>query len=271
MNKATTELEIKISGGRITNSKVLDNAICKLTIETVAQNELVAAVVEQENTAAEKPQDAFVLVEASKLSLDDEFMKYEPQTKREKDFKKQLTDVIKKGAKDFWRLKYDPSFNEEGNGICFEAGKKPVIWKSYDWWNKAARTFCPERHSRLGSKSEYVAFLGVLIKKLVESGWKVEEAWRAVCCDSKELGHYWNSKNAKHDFENTGSREICGFFDLANTYKILAEDEGNDGFWLAGGIYDDDGNDDPLAGFGHYNFRDFGHNFSVGWVVIPAA
>ena len=270
MNKATTELEIKISGGRITNAKVLDNAICKLTIETVAQNEPAAAVVAQENTAAENPQDAFVLVEASKLSLDDEFMKYEPQTKREKKFKEQLTKTIKEGIKDFWRPKYDPSFNEEGTGICFVAGKKPAIGKSYNWWNKAARAFCLERHSRLGTKSEYVAFLGVLIKKLVESGGKVEEAWNAVCCDSKELGHYWNSKNAMRDFEDTGSREICGFFDLANTFKILAENEETGGFWLAGGRNNSISVDNPLAYLEH-NIYDNAFYDCVGWTVIPAA
>ena len=255
MNKTTTVLEIKISGGRITNAKVLDDGICKLTIETAAEN----------------PQDAFVLVEASKLSLDDEFMKYEPQTKREKEFKEQLTETIKKGIKDFWRPKYDPSFNEEGTGICFVAGKKPAIEKSYNWWNKAARAFCPERHSRLGTKSEYVAFLGVLIKKLVESGWKVEEAWNAVCCDSRELGHYRHSKNAMRDFEDTGSREICGFFDLANTYKILAENEETGGFWLASGVCDGGSCDYPLADLVHGDDQFINNDFSVGWLVQEAA
>jgi len=271
MNKATTELEIKISGGRITNAKVLDDGICKLTIETVAQNEPVAAVVAQENTAAENPQDAFVFVEASKLSLKDEFMKYKPKTAREEKLNKQLTEVIKNGIKDFWRPKYDPSFNEEGTGICYVEGKRPAVGKSYNWWNKVAKAFCPERHSRLGTKSEYVAFLGVLIKKLVESGWEVEEAWSAVCNDSRELGHYWNSQNAKHAFEDTGSREICGFFDLINTYKILAYDEEAGGFWLAGGIYGNYGDCYPLADLGLWNIQGDNDDYGVGWLVQEAA
>ena len=72
---------------------------------------------------------------------------------------------------------------------------------------------------------------------LVAKGWTCCEAWDAICNDSKNLGHYRNSHNAKHQFEDTGSREICGFFDLANTYKILAEDKEAGGFWLAGGYY----------------------------------
>ena len=41
------------------------------------------------------------------------------------------------------------------------------------------------------------------------------------------------SEDAKYNFEPTGSRIICGFYDLANTYKIFAEDEEAGGFWLA--------------------------------------
>lgn len=268
MNNATTELEIKIFGGRITNAKVLDDGTCNLTIEMMESKVLVAAVVTLEKTVVENPQDAFVLVEASKLSLSDEFMKYKPKTEREEEFKEQLTEVIKKGVKDFWRPKYDPSFNEEGTGICYVEGKRPAVGKSYNWWSNVAKAFCPERNSRLGTKSEYVAFLGVLIKKLVESGWKVEEAWRAVCYDSMELGHYSNSKNAKNEFEDTSSRAICGFFDLANTYKILAEDEEAIGFWLAGGVYCSNSNSDPLADCYHDFNRVDGNGNSAGWLVL---
>ena len=269
MDKATTEFEIKVSSGRITNvNAILENGICKLTIETVAQNEPVAAVVAQEKNTMENPQDAFVFVEASKLILKDEFMKYKPKTEREEKFKKQLTETIKKGVKDFWRPRYDPALGGKKAGIRYVSGKRPAVDKSYNWWNKAAKAFCPERHSRLGTKSEYIAFLGVLIKKLVESGWKMEDAWSAVCNDSRELGHYWNSQNAKHAFEDTGSREICGFFDLVNTYKILAEDEETRGFWLAGGCYYGDSGNCPLADLLHNFNLDHCHNLSVGWLVL---
>ena len=269
MDKATTEFEIKVSSGRITNvNDVLENGICKLTIETAAQDEPTEATVAQEKTANTDLTDAFVFVGASELSLDDEFMKYKPKTERGKNFKKQLTEAIKKGVKDFWAPKYDPSFNEEGTGICYVPGKKPAVGKSYNWWEKTAKKFCPERQSHLGLKSERVAFLGVLIKKLVESGWKVKEAWSAVCNDSRELGHYWNSENAKHAFENTGSREVCGFFDLANTYKILAYDEEACGFWLAGGLCNISSDYYPLADLGHGNYQDDNRCDSVGWLVL---
>ena len=222
-------------------------------------------------TASDKEKmisEVFVLVEASKLSLRDEFMKYKPRTEREAKFKKQLTEAIQKGVKDFWRPKYDPSLNEDGIGICFVRGKRPALSEDYQWWDRAAKNFCPERHSRLGTKSEYVAFLGVLIKKLVESRWEVEEAWKAVCDDSRELGHYWNSKNAKNAPEDTGSKETCGFFDLANTYKNLAVDEEAGGFWLAGGYCIDNSFICPLADLEHSYNLDYCIFNSVGWLVL---
>lgn len=254
--KTTTEIEIKVSGAKVTNAMVMPDGTCKLTIE----------IVNAVSNVTELKDDMFVLVEASKLSLNDEFMQYTPKTDEEREFKMLLEKAIKSGLKDFKRPKYDPSFNE--GGICYESGKAPAVGKSYNWWNQAAKEFKPEYNSRLGTKTEYVAFLGVLIKRLVESGWSVKKAWDAVCNDSKELGHYWNSENAKHDFESTGCREICGFYDLANCYKILAEDEEAGGFWLAGGSCDDDGYDLPLADLFHGNDRNFDDYNSVGWLVL---
>ena len=212
----------------------------------------------------------FILVEASKLSLDDEFMQYEPSSRREAKFKDLLCNVIRKGTKDFYRTICDPSFNKDRTSVIFEAGKIPAVGKSYNWWAKVALDFMPERGSRLGTKSEYIAFLGVLIKKLIANGWSAKNAWNAVCSDSKELGHYWNSVDAKHDFEHTGSREICGFCDLVNTYKILAEDEEAGGFWFAGGSCFGFSYFNPLAGLFPDDYFYNVINNSVGWFVLSA-
>lgn len=232
-----------------------------------------------------------VLIEASKLSLDDEFMKYRPKTDEEKAFKKLLSEVIKSGVKDFYRPVLDPSFNSEAirsglmdfyrtdldqlfnddnSSICYEFGRRPAVGKTYRWWEEKAREF--NSNSRVGTRYEYTAFLGILIKKLVESGWSVSEAWNAVCTDSKELGHYWNSDNAKYDFEDTGLREVCGFYDLANTYKILAEDKEGGYLWLAGGSFSNISSNYSLANLNHFNnfycFRGNDIDSSVGWLVI---
>ena len=211
--------------------------------------------------------EMFVLIEASKLSMDDEFMQYQPNNDSEKKFKDLLEDVIKKGIADFWRPRMDPTLDEVEN-ICFKAGEKPAVGKSYNWWRENAKRFNPKRKSRLGTKAQYVAFLGVLIKTLVTDGWTVDEAWDAVYNNSEKLGHYWNSENAKCDFEPTGSRAIAGFYDLANTYKVLEEDEKTDGYWCVGGSYYDWSDSLPLADLSYHSRRLDYHDYGVGWIVL---
>jgi hypothetical protein len=246
--------KLQIPDGRIVGAMLKSDGSCELTVETVLAHEV-------------SKDDSFALIEASKLSLDDDFLQYEPQTEAQEWFKKNLTSAIKSGVKDFYRPIYDPSVDENGN-IVFVAGKKPAVGHSYNWWVEAAKKCVSNRQIRLGTKNEYVAFLGVLIKKLIASGWSAEDAWYVVCDDSKMLGHYWNSENAKHDFEETGSREVCGFFDLANTCKILAWDDETGGFWLASGYCNFVSNFYPLADLGlDCNLVSDSSN-SVGWYVL---
>ena len=204
-------------------------------------------------------------IEASKLSLTDTFMSHEPRTEEEKEFKAILTEVIKNGIEDFYRPAMDPSFSDkEKTKIHYMAGEKPAVGKSYNWWKETIK----DSKLCFGTKAQYVAFLGVLIKMLVAKGWTVDGSWDAVCNDSKELGHYWNSDNAKHQFEDTGSREVCGFFDLANTYKILAKDEEAGGFWLAGGRYCYYSNDNPLADLALVDSYNICRSYCVAWLVL---
>lgn len=222
-----------------------------------------------------RKEDIFVKVPASELSLDDEFMQYPPKTDRERIFKERVEQAIKNGLKDFWRPVCDPSFDTDGR-ICYELRKKPAVGQCHIWWAKNAKKFCPERNSRLGTKSEYIAFLAVLIKELVASGKSVELAWDAVCNDSKELGHYWNSKDAKHHLETTGSREVCGWYDLANICKVLAEDKNTGGFWLTCGNYVGLSSSGPLAVLYHksvlyYDGKRYDDNYcSCGWLVLDS-
>jgi len=211
--------------------------------------------------------EMFVLIEASKLSMDDEFMQYRPKTDREKEFKDLLENVIKKGIADFWCPRMDPTLDEAEN-ICFKAGEKPAVGKSYNWWRENAKNFNPRWSSRLGTRSQYVAFLGVLIKALVAEDWTVDEAWNLVCNDSRQLGNYCDSQNAKHDFEPTDSRAIAVFYDLVNTYKILKDTEETGGFWLAGGSRLDYSYFYPLADLTYHVSCDCDNVIGVGWIVM---
>ena len=210
----------------------------------------------------------FVLVEASKLRWDDEFMKHKPKNYFQRKFKKRLSDVIYKGIPDFWCQRIDPSVDEEGN-ICFKVGLKPAVDKSYNWWSENAKKFDPQSNSRLGTKEQYIAFLGVLMKALLSEGWTVDEVWEAVCYRSEKLGHYWNSPNSIYGLETTGSRECAGFCDLANTFKLLAESKEYAGFWFAGSSWGFNSYDHPLAdNFGHYIRVDDKWDDGVGWIVM---
>ncbi len=126
----------------------------------------------------------------------------------------------------------------------------------------------PEKGSRIGTTKERIAFLGLLIKYLIEEkGYTISDAWKAVCDQSKDLGHYWDSDDAKHDFEDTGSRQVGEWYDLANTYKIIVDDE-EGGFSLVGGNYDYYGYDYPLADVNSIIFPNYEYFFSVGWLVL---
>lgn len=223
----------------------------KLSDDTFAVTQ--KALMEEKATAEKSnpiskiiiPEIIFVQIDAESLSMDDDFMKYQPQTEMEVKTKDLIAEAIVFKVKNYYRSVMDPSFTI--NGIDYIAGVMPAVGKSYNWWKEMAEKYAPYRKSRLCTRREYGAFLGVLIKMLVAEGKSVEWAWNAVCNDSKELGHYWNSEDTNHRFEPTGSRPVCVFYDLVNAYKILAEDEETGGYWLAGAGYVDYSNDVPLA------------------------
>lgn len=200
--------------------------------------------------------DLFVLIQPSKLSLSDEFMQHKPRSYRECDLKKMLFYVIMHNKKDFYCPRLDPSFDADGK-ICFSPGMKPAVGKSYNWWEKNAKKFKRGCNSRLGTRDEYVAFIGAFLKKLVDAGWTVENAWNFVCNDSRTMRYV-----AKH----TGSNEICGFFDLNTTYKILATNKKHGGLFVEGDCRGSGFFTAILESFPHVRY-DMELNNSVGWIV----
>jgi len=213
----------------------------------------------------------FVLIEASKLRTDDKFMLYKPRTRNEAKFKNQLSSVITKGIKDFYRPRIDPSFTDDGKGICYIPGRKPAVGMTCNWWREKAIEFDKERKSRLGTRSEYIAFIGVLMKQLVSVGWDVEIVWRIFCNDSLRLGHYYNEQaDARGELELTGSLRVRQFFDLVNTYKILTEDDSIFiRYWLAGGCCDVISYLVPITSLEQASGVDYvKREFGVGWLVL---
>ena len=242
MESRTTELNVKISGCRIVDSTVLKDGSCRLKVIF--------------------KDDTFALIDASKLSLTDKFMRHKPTSMSQKELKEQLTLLIEGGLSDFWCSRINPSISEDGTELIFEAGKKPVMEKSYYWWEEKAKEYLLERESRLGTKNEYIAFLGVLIKRLAESGWTVNNAWRAVCNNIKGSEIY--NENSKV----TGSNDICGFFDIYEASRILAYDEDTHTFWSAGRGVNHFSSTCTLYGFCKNFDRNFKRADDTGWVVL---
>lgn len=102
----------------------------------------------------------FPVVPASQLSLNDDFLNYEPESYEQQILKDGIEGAIKDGVKDFRRPIIDPSINEKGE-IFFEFGNKPAVGKSILWWEKAAKKYKPSKHSRLGTLNELLCFFGI--------------------------------------------------------------------------------------------------------------
>ena len=169
----------------------------------------------------------------------------------------------------FYKPIYDPS--EDGDIIAYHKGKKPAVDHSYNWWVETASKMSAVdgRHWHLATEYQYYAFLVWLINQLVKGGKACTDAIKMVVVDSRELGHYYNSENATGDFEDTGSRCVCGFHDLANTYKILScSNKEAGGFWLGGGGYDNFGYSTPLANLDRHTDVVSDYNSSVGLLVL---
>ena len=130
--------------------------------------------------------DALFLVKASKLSIEDAFMKNLPKTENERDLMINLA-VTMQGAKDFVCFKRQTFVDGVGMILGYDIIPGHIKYASYNDWNNIARWWDNGTNARISSKKEYTLLLGVLIKELVKSGWSVEDAWDAVCNNSKRL------------------------------------------------------------------------------------
>lgn len=176
----------------------------------------------------------------------------------------------------FYTPIYDPS---EGSGeipVIYEKSNNPAVGHSYNWWAAAASKMPAVEGRMWDVASEYqrYAFLVDVVNKKVKSGESLADALDQVVNDSTELGHYYNAKNSTkgQGFEPTGSRCVCGFYDLANTYKILkCSNPKAGGFWVAGGNCNFNGGHYPLADLSHYTDVDNDDIKGVAMLVISVA
>lgn len=180
----------------------------------------------------------FPIVDIEGISLEDDFMKYKPITDREKRVWRSIAKAKNIGMKNFRIPAIDPSLDVDGKRIIYHLGRKPALGKNVGWWHEKALEFMPSKNSRIRDELEHDVVLGVMvIKCLVEEGYTVEDAWKEVCANSKNLGHYRDSKDAKNTLETTGSRRIGKCFDLGNTGKFVKKRDSSSDFIHYGGGY----------------------------------
>lgn len=257
--------------GKVTRVNILDGGdAVEILYHTADSTESKATSrAKNQNKAKVKLsfEEKFPIVRASELSLEDAFLKHEPTTYLQKRLKDSIIAGIKAGLKDFRCPAMDPSLDKHGN-LVYEVGRDPAVGNSAKFWAKKLKQFMPERNSRMGTVRERDALLGFLIKYLIEEqGYEVAEAWKAVCDDSRNLGHYRNSKNAKHDFEATGSRKVWLFWDWANTCKVIADNNSASAFWHGGGNYIYNG-ECSLAGVDAEDDPNYDYGGGVAWLVL---
>lgn len=264
MGKTTTEMKFEVSNGRIKNVQLKPDGSCTLIVEIEFKKGENVEINEYKKPKKLRTFKDFILIEASKITPEEKL--YKKLVKHEP-FKSILCSPVENGTlKDFYIAGMDGSLDENGK-LQFAKGEQVAVKLSYNESEKKALEFDPEHNSRLGTITEYFAFLYILIDELIKSGWTFRKAYKAVVKDSVKLGHYFNSKGAKKEFENTGLRNICGFMDLGNTQKILAKDERYKFFYIAGGSYFSSSYYDTLANY--YTCVDYMKQqlFATPWIV----
>lgn len=270
MSKRTEGRMVLTVGEEITRVNIIDGGKAVEILFSISEsNEKKESEKVELQAGSKEFEEMFPIVDIENVSLDDSFMEYEPETDREKRVKASIIETKKIGMKNFRIPAMDPSLDDDGETIIYCAGRKPATGKSANWWYENAPRFMPNKNSRMRDDLQHDVVLGVMqVKYLVEEkGYKVAEAWKDVCVDSKDLGHYRYSEKPKYEYETTGSRQIGKCFDLGNTCKIVKKREAS-GFVCFGGNFNLNSIYYPLAEAQGIYDSDEDYNDSVGELVL---
>ncbi|MBR0426712.1 MAG: hypothetical protein IJK18_00710 [Clostridia bacterium] len=168
----------------------------------------------------------------------DNVLNFLPDWKKIQSFKEAVKQIKNAQLPPFWRPIMDPSI--QGGKVIFKKGCIPAVDISCNSWQEIVSKMPPVEGKRwkLGTDYQYYTFLCWIINQQIKRNkWSVERAINNVF-DLKEVEYLGYSPNKTHvNFEValTGcGEEVCGFYDLHNTYKILSSDNKNVEFWRAG-------------------------------------
>ena len=211
--------------------------------------------------------DEFMYLYFGDLTKDDvlytaDGKKREFVTKKQKKFRADVMNAMgnmpEEGFR--WIPVYEPSKDDGGN-LQYVSGANVLGGLNSYNWEKAFQNYSPENGSRMASITTYF----LLLLRLLKDGFATIVQ---LADDSKEIGYYWDSENAKHEFEKTGERQLGGLYGFAgNTYKIVKDSESSSGFSLLGG-YDVYGIIYPLAYVEHDVYPNYTKDDGVGLLEL---
>lgn len=229
----------EVNGGRCVSVKMNDN----YSLEKFEIKENETSIISESDLECKIDPSTFV----------GEWLEHQPTTTRQEETLMLYQDAKAKGRLHAFTCMTIDATVENGK-VVYQKDLTIKTGFSKKEWAKMLKDYNPSRNSRQMTRTEWVCRNLFIIQKLVESGYEIDEAWEAVCDDSKGIGHYIDSDNSKDDFEVTGSREVCGFCDLGNVWKLLARDpwEEAGGFWVVGELFDLCGWNAPVADLSHW-------------------
>ena len=183
-------------------------------------------------------------------------------TKRQYKFKANVMKALDKMPKEGfrWIPVYEPSEDSNFN-LQYVAGKDVLIHRSPDLWNDICRFYSFENESRMATITTYF----LLLLRFLKDGFATIEQ---LADDSREIGHYWDSKDTKHILEKTGERQLGGLYGFAGNTRKLVNSETFANFALLGNDASVGGNEFPLANVEYDVKRDYWDSFTVGWLEL---
>ena len=260
MTKATEhEWVLKTSSGqKITKVEIIDKGHGIKYYTTLDEDDDISM---QESTS--EYEEMFPIVDIESVSITDSFMAYNPTTPNQTRVRRDIRTAKRKQMKNFRRAELIPSFQEDGRSICYEVDGRPAVGRTPKWWRDILEKFDSEKNSRMGNILEYDAFLGTVIKRLVEKeNYSVEKAWEIVC-DSRI--NSWNLERSKSE-----GKEIIGkVYDRENIRQIVHGYQGTD-FLLIGSLYEKGSMVSPIATIEEVESPASYYEKATGWLVLDA-
>lgn len=148
---------------------------------------------------------SLILIDAARLHERNAFMKHKPKSENERKLKELLTETMQMKISNFYCTEnIQPLYKDKQQKI----NSFPCAI-AYDEWESMRINLNPQYQAVLGTWHEYIAVLGILMKKLQIAGWSTDKLWHAICDDDEALRKYCETYGSS---QNTTIQEICGLY-----------------------------------------------------------